>query len=116
MSVLSNVAGAGFSAMTSISASPSAMPVSSAFGNASIFSLSHGGTPPYGPVHGASSGSASASTVSRLTSATAASSFEGSGGGGGAGAAAGAGGSWLDAVGAAGRGDGPHDITTTRTA
>src|SRR5687767_11943405 len=54
--VFSKVGGAGSFAIFSTSASCSAMAASSAGSNSETCTLSNGGTPPWGPVHGASRG------------------------------------------------------------
>jgi hypothetical protein len=53
--VLSNVGFAGSLAIFSTSASSSAIAASSAGAKSATFTRSNGGTPPYGPAHGASS-------------------------------------------------------------
>ena len=78
--VLAKVGAAGSEVIAASSASRSARPAVNAAGNAAGTALSQGGTPPYGPVHGASSGSFSASTRRRATSARAASWADGAGG------------------------------------
>src|SRR5262249_46800635 len=55
--VFSNVAGAFVSTIAWMSLRPSSMPLSSAPLKSLTLILSNGGTPPYGPVHGASNGS-----------------------------------------------------------
>jgi hypothetical protein len=69
---LSNVGGAGFSAMTFTSAKSKARPSSNAAGKRSALTLSQGGTPLCGPPQGASIGLASACALSFLTFSTAA--------------------------------------------
>ncbi len=69
--MLAKVGAAGSVAMTSISAWRSARASSKAAGNSSVLTWSHGGTPPYGPVHGASIGFLSALDFSSATFATA---------------------------------------------